>query len=80
MGIANAVARDGAGDAGAGVSAFTDPRLVYEAMSAGAAGFFSKDADREAVLDAIAAVARGESRVEPRLQGALFAELRERRR
>ena len=49
-------------------------------MSAGAAGFFSKDADREAVLDAVAAVARGESRVEPRLQSALFAELRERSR
>ena len=62
------------------LSAFTDPRLVYEAMSAGAAGFFSKDADREAVLDAVAAVARGESRVEPRLQSALFAEMRERAR
>ena len=58
------------------LSAFTEPRLVYEAMAAGAAGYFSKDADREAVLDAIAAVARGESRVEPRLQAGLFGELR----
>ena len=80
VGIANAVARDGLATRVLVLSAFTDPRLVYEAMSAGAAGFFSKDADREAVLDAVAAVARGESRVEPRLQSALFAELRERSR
>ena len=80
VGIANAVARDGLATRVLVLSAFTDPRLVYEAMSAGAAGFFSKDADREAVLDAVAAVARGESRVEPRLQSALFAEMRERSR
>ena len=80
VGIANAVARDGLATRVLVLSAFTDPRLVYEAMSAGAAGFFSKDADREAVLDAVAAVARGESRVEPRLQSALFAEMRERAR
>ena len=80
VGIANAVARDGLATRVLVLSAFTDPRLVYEAMSAGAAGFFSKDADREAVLDAVAAVARGESRVEPRLQSALFAEMRVRAR
>jgi two-component system, NarL family, nitrate/nitrite response regulator NarL len=80
LGIANAVARDGLTTRVLVLSAFTDPRLVYEAMSAGAAGFFSKDADREAVLDAVAAIARGESRVEPRLQSALFAEMRERTR
>ena len=80
VGIANAVARDALATRVLVLSAFTDPRLVYEAMSAGAAGFFSKDADREAVLDAVAAVARGESRVEPRLQSALFAEMHERAR
>jgi two-component system, NarL family, nitrate/nitrite response regulator NarL len=74
--IANAVTRDGLPTRVLVLSAFTDPRLVYEAMAAGAAGYFSKDADRDAVLDAIAAVARGESRVEPGLQTALFDELR----
>lgn len=58
------------------LSAFTEPRLIYGALTAGAAGYFSKDAEREAILDAVAAVARGESRVEPRLQQALFGELR----
>jgi len=76
--VANAVARDLLPTRVLVLSAFTEPRLVYEAMTAGAAGYFSKDADREAVLDAISAVARGESRVEPGLQTGLFAELRER--
>jgi two-component system, NarL family, nitrate/nitrite response regulator NarL len=76
--IANAVSRDRLPTRVLLLSAFTEPRLVYEAMAAGAAGYFSKDADREAVLDAIAAVARGESRVDPGLQGGLFDELRQR--
>lgn len=76
--IANAVARDGLPTRVLLLSAFTEPQLVYEAMAAGAAGYFSKDADRDAVLDAIGAVARGESRVDPALQGALFTELRQR--
>jgi two-component system, NarL family, nitrate/nitrite response regulator NarL len=74
--IANAVARDALPTRVLVLSAFVEPQLVYEAMAAGAAGYFSKDADREAVLDAIAAVARGESCVEPRLQSGLFDELR----
>ena len=74
--IANAVARDRLPTRVLVLSAFTEPPLVYEALAAGAAGYFSKDADRDAVLDAIAAVARGESRVEPRLQSGLFDELR----
>ena len=78
--IANAVARDALPTRVLVLSAFTEPRLIYEAMAAGAAGYYSKDADREAVLDAVAALARGESRVEPRLQNALFGELHERAR
>jgi two-component system nitrate/nitrite response regulator NarL len=74
--IANAVARDRLPTRVLVLSAFTEPPLVYEALAAGAAGYFSKDADRDAVLDAIAAVARGESRVEPRLQSGLIDELR----
>jgi two-component system nitrate/nitrite response regulator NarL len=74
--IANAVTRDRLLTRVLLLSAFTEPRLVYEAMAAGAAGYFSKDADREQILDAIAAVARGESRVDPALQSGLFGELR----
>jgi two-component system nitrate/nitrite response regulator NarL len=78
IGIANAVSRDRLPTRVLLLSAFTEPQLVYEAMAAGAAGYFSKDADREDVLDAIAAAARGESRVDPSLQGGLFDELRQR--
>ncbi len=78
--VAKAVARDHLPTRVLVLSAFTEPRLVYEAMTAGAAGYFSKDADRESVLDAISAVARGESRVDPGLQTGLFAELRDRAR
>jgi two-component system nitrate/nitrite response regulator NarL len=74
--IVNAVTRDRLPTRVLVLSAFNEPRLVYEAMAAGAAGYFTKDADREAVLDAIAALARGEDRVEPGLQAALFAEVR----
>jgi two-component system nitrate/nitrite response regulator NarL len=77
-GIAHAVTRDGLTTRVLVLSAFTEPRLVYEAMAAGAAGYFSKDADREAVLDAISAVARGETSVEPALQTGVFAEMRDR--
>src|SRR5690349_14085256 len=62
--IARAVNRDGLATRVLVLSAFTEPQLVYEALAAGAAGYFSKDADRVAVLDAISAVARGESRVD----------------
>lgn len=75
--IANAVTRDGLATRILVLSAFTEPRLVYEAVAAGAAGYLSKDADREDVLDAVSAVARGESRIEPRLQRALFDQLRQ---
>ena len=76
--IAHAITRDGLNTRVLVLSAFTEPRLVYEAMAAGAAGYFSKDADREAVLDAISAVARGETRVDPALQTGVFAEMRDR--
>ena len=41
------------------LSASGDAELVYRAVQGGAAGYFRKEADREAILDAIAAVARG---------------------
>ena len=43
------------------LSAFTDGDVVHPALSAGAAGYLSKEATREEICDAIAAVARGET-------------------
>ncbi len=74
--IAGAIARDRLPTRVLVLSAFTEPLLILGVMNAGAAGFFSKDAERDEILDAINAVARGEARVEPRLQGVLFGALR----
>jgi two-component system, NarL family, nitrate/nitrite response regulator NarL len=52
--------------------------LVYELLAAGAAGYLSKAADREAILDAVAAAARGEVVLSPAVQTGLVRELRRR--
>src|SRR5919109_3235498 len=43
------------------VSAFTDSGVVYQALESGAAGFVSKEARREQIVDAVLACARGEN-------------------
>jgi two-component system, NarL family, nitrate/nitrite response regulator NarL len=52
--------------------------LVYETLAAGAAGYLSKQADREMVLDAVAAAARGEVVLSPAAQTGLVRALRRR--
>ena len=60
------------------VSAFLEGDVVYRAVARGAAGYLSKDADRDEICDAIAAVARGETRVAPDVQGGLADAIRRR--
>ena len=60
------------------LSAATDSALVYAAVAAGAAGYWSKEADRNTICDAIAAVARGEQVLDPSLQSGLFGEIQAR--
>ena len=74
--ILNAVTRDGLTTQVLILSASADPEIVYRAVEAGAAGYFTKESDREAILDAIAAVARGDTVVEPRLQSSIFGQIR----
>jgi two-component system, NarL family, nitrate/nitrite response regulator NarL len=52
--------------------------VVYELLAAGAAGYLSKEADREAVLDAVASAARGEVVLSPGAQTGLVRALRRR--
>ena|SRR5688572_24339619 len=78
MDILNAVKRDGLATRILMLSASTEGPLVFQAVSAGAAGYLSKSADRTAVCDAVAAIARGESVLDPGVQGGLFAEVRSR--
>jgi len=60
------------------LSASTEGAIVHEAIAAGAAGYLSKSADRATVCDAVAAVARGETVLEPGLQAGLLEQIRAR--
>ena len=76
--VLNAVRRDGLPTRILMLSASTEGPLVFEAVSAGAAGYLSKQADRTAVCDAVAAIARGESVLDPGVQTGLVAEVQSR--
>ena len=58
------------------VSAFTDSGVVYKALETGAAGFVSKEARREQIVDAVAACARGDNVLPPDLASGLISEIR----
>jgi two-component system nitrate/nitrite response regulator NarL len=60
------------------LSAHIDSAFVYEAVAARAAGYLSKDADRRAICDAIAAVARGDTAFAEDLRGGLIKEIQAR--
>jgi two-component system, NarL family, nitrate/nitrite response regulator NarL len=76
--ITAAVRRDGLPTRVLLLSAFLDPALVFEAISAGAAGYLSKDAERATILDAIAAIARGQTVLGPEAQTGLAGEVQAR--
>jgi two-component system nitrate/nitrite response regulator NarL len=73
--VVNALARDGSPTRVLMLSAAMESSVVYEAVAAGAAGYWSKDAERDVICDAIAAVARGEKVLDPSLQAGVFAEI-----
>jgi len=74
--ILNAATRDGLATRVLILSASGDPELVYRAVQGGAAGYFLKEADRDAILDAITAVARGRTAIDPDLQAGVFEQVR----
>jgi DNA-binding NarL/FixJ family response regulator len=61
------------------LTTFGTDELVFEALAAGAAGFLLKDARAEDLLEAVAAVARGESRLDPAVTAAVVAHFRHHR-
>jgi two-component system nitrate/nitrite response regulator NarL len=73
--VVEALTRDGSPTRVLVLSAAVESSLVYAAVAAGAAGYWSKDADRDAICDAIAAVARGERVLDPSLQSGVFSEI-----
>jgi two-component system nitrate/nitrite response regulator NarL len=60
------------------LSAFSETDLIYEAMAKGASGYLSKLADPATILDAVAAVHRGETVLSPGFQSGLVTELQQR--
>jgi two-component system nitrate/nitrite response regulator NarL len=76
--VLNALTRDGLPTRVLFLSASGDPELVYQAVQGGAAGYFRKEADRQAILDAIMAVSRGRTVIDPELQAGVFEQIRAR--
>jgi two-component system nitrate/nitrite response regulator NarL len=74
--VTNAVVRDQLPTRVLLVSAFTDSGIVYQALETGAAGFVSKEARREQIVDAVLACARGENVVPPDIAAGLVSEIR----
>jgi two-component system nitrate/nitrite response regulator NarL len=74
--ILNAVRRDRLSTRVLVLSASTDGSQVHAAMAAGAAGYVAKSADRVALCDAIAAVARGQAVLDQELQAGLLEQVR----
>jgi two-component system nitrate/nitrite response regulator NarL len=60
------------------LSAYAEDELVYETLAAGAAGYVSKELDRDEILDAVVTVAGGEAIVAPAVQTGLVRELQRR--
>jgi two-component system, NarL family, nitrate/nitrite response regulator NarL len=58
------------------LSASTDAADVYAALKAGASGYLAKDADRQRICDAVAAVAGGETVLPPELHAGLADQIR----
>jgi two-component system, NarL family, nitrate/nitrite response regulator NarL len=58
------------------LSAFLESTTVYEAVEAGARGYISKESDADAVCDAVAAIAAGETIIGPETAGAVAEEIR----
>jgi two-component system, NarL family, nitrate/nitrite response regulator NarL len=58
------------------LSAEISPESVYAALAAGAAAFIGKDSDRSEICDAVAAAARGETRLSLEVQNLLVSNIR----
>jgi two-component system, NarL family, nitrate/nitrite response regulator NarL len=74
--ILNALTRDGVPTRVLILSASGDPELVFSAVQGGAAGYIRKEADRQTILDAISAIARGRTVIDPALQTGVFDQIR----
>lgn len=75
--VAHAVVRDKLPTRVLLVSATTEGSVVYRAIQDGAAGFLSKEADRDDIVAAVVACARGEDVLPPELVAGFTAQVRQ---
>jgi two-component system, NarL family, nitrate/nitrite response regulator NarL len=76
MEVLNAIKREELPTRVVFLSAYVESDLVYRAIAMGAGAYLSKEADRAAIFDAVAAVARGEAFLSPEIQTGLTAQIR----
>jgi two-component system nitrate/nitrite response regulator NarL len=74
--LLSAVVRDGLPTKILMLSALVESSIVYAAVEAGAAGYVSKDARRQEIVDAVLAVSRGRTVVPPELAAGLVSQIR----
>lgn len=74
--LLNAVVRDGLPTKVLMLSAVLESSIVYAAVEAGAAGYLSKDARRQEIVDAVIAVSRGRTVLPPDLAAGLATQIR----
>jgi two-component system, NarL family, nitrate/nitrite response regulator NarL len=58
------------------LSAYLSAHAVFRGMTRGASGYLTKAADRDEILEALSAAARGEVQMPPEVQAELVGELR----
>jgi two-component system nitrate/nitrite response regulator NarL len=73
--VIHAMTRDGLPTRALLLSAHNESSLVYEALQTGAAGYLPKEAEREQIVDAVLAVARGESVLTADVASGLVGEI-----
>lgn len=76
LAVAHAVVRDGLPTRILFLSAHTESSVVYTALEAGAAGYLSKEARREQIVDAVVACAAGRDVVPADIASGLASEIR----
>lgn len=74
--VLNALVRDQSATRVLFLTANVESPAVYEALGAGASGYLAKEADGDAICDAIAAVARGETVLATEVQSGIAREIR----
>lgn len=80
LAVVAAVARDGLPTHVLLLSATEDPATVYEALAAGAAGYLTKESDRDEIVAAVISCARGKGYVPTNVASGLANEVRHRSR